>query len=208
LYFGKDLEFLFPAFAKPQTVGYNFLKDIMIRKLILHSAFFIMISLMLISCGAVKDLELDAVNKNVTKIDGVFKNLPKKSNIIHLLNRELLNDSLRHFEIDDYDRFSISELDHKKLKFTICGKNNKEITREYKYSYQKNIYYLENKNVKPLLIPFLFGGIDEKRLYLYINKDNNLEINVYESTAGAIFFIAFLGSHSGITNHAYERVNQ
>lgn len=80
--------------------------------------------------------------------------------------------------------------------------------RKYKYKKQKGIYYLKNQNVKPLLIPFIFGAIDEKRLYLYKNQKGNLSINVYESRAGAALLIAFLDGKSRSYFAEFEKINE
>ena len=68
------------------------------------------------------------------------------------------------------------------------------------------MYYLKNQNVKPLLIPFILGAIDEKRLYLYKNKKNKLIINTYESRSGAALLVVFLSWKDWTNTFRYDRI--
>ncbi|AFR35665.1 hypothetical protein [Riemerella anatipestifer] len=143
------------------------------------------------------------VNEISKTLDGTYEN--SERNILQLLDRKLLKDTLSQSELLSYNKFSI-KIKGKKLQISLFNNDGQIINREYKYAVQDNIYYLKNQNVKPLLIPYLAGAIDEKRLYLFINKKDDLTINVFESRSGALLFIGFLDWNTNQKSYNYKRI--
>ena len=137
-------------------------------------------------------------------IAGHYINQNNGGNIIYMLDRKLLKDTIdRNI---NYDKFEISFEKKKRMTFKIYDSAGTAIRREYKYKDRNGIYYLKNKNVKPLLIPFICGGINEKRMYLYKKKNGKLSINVYESNYGAILLIGFVGGHQSSYTTDFENI--
>ncbi len=157
-----------------------------------------------ISCGSVKNMNF--VDKsNDDNISGVYENSNSRGNIIFLLDRKLLKDTIdRKIK---YDRFKIHFEDKKLMTISIFADNGTIIKSNFKFKNKDGIYYLKNKNVKPLLVPFIFGALDEKRLYFYKNKKGNLNINSFESTSGAIFIVGFFGGHKSADTTNFKKID-
>lgn len=166
---------------------------------------FVLILFFLVSCGATRDMNFADISTQNNDITGEYKNLQDDKNIIFLLDRKLLKDTINRENI--YEKFTINT-DKKHLYISIYQNNGEILNRKYKYKKQKGIYYLKNQNVKPLLVPFIFGAIDEKRLYLYKNTKGNLSINVYQSRAGAALLIVFLDWKNKSYFAEFEKINK
>lgn len=166
---------------------------------------FILILFLLVSCGATRDMNFADISTQNNDITGEYKNLQDDKNIIFILDRKLLKDTINRENI--YEKFTINT-DKKHLYISIYQNNGEILNRKYKYKKQKGIYYLKNQNVKPLLVPFIFGAIDEKRLYLYKNPKGNLSINVYQSRAGAALLIVFLDWKNKSYFVEFEKINK
>ena|GEM_PF-382400 len=156
----------------------------------------------LVSCGSTKGMNF-ADKAEDDSIEGMYINPKFQGNILMLLDRKLLKDTLQNQ--DDYEKFSIHFEGNKYMVFQIYSEKN-VITRKHKYKKRKGVYYLKNQNVKPLLIPFILGAIDEKRLYLYKNKKNKLIINTYESRSGAALLVVFLSWKDWTNTFRYDRI--
>jgi len=162
----------------------------------------VLLMLCFFSCETRKSVDFQDVNESNQGINGIFEN--SEMNILHLLDRKLLKDTLNYTNINSFKKFSIRT--NKTIKISLTSDDGSIINREYKYKKANNLYYLKNKNVKPLLIPFLAGAIDEKSLCLYVNKENNLVIDVYEARSGAILFVGFLDWKSKQKKYNYKRI--
>lgn len=164
---------------------------------------FIFCGFIFISCGSSK--KMNFVNNSGTgTIEGKYLNKNKGGNIIYMLDRKLLKDTIdRKIK---YENFEISFEKNKRMTFKIYDSVGTVIERDYKYKNRNGIYYLKNKNVKPLLLPFICGALNEKRLYLYKNQNGKLSINVYESNYGAILLIGFLGGHQSSVTTDFQKI--
>ena len=95
----------------------------------------------------------------------------------------------------------------KNLQIEIIRNDNSKITRQYKYRKKNNIYLLKNQNVKPVLIPYVLGSFDVKKLHLYKNQDNGLGIVESTSRSGAAFLLLyFTWTKSYYEYYTYQRL--
>lgn len=110
-------------------------------------------------------------------------------------------------KIDDLDNYSfeIKQLGNKQIEITYL--KDKVCFRKYTLDYKlKNdgYVYLKNKNFKTSGIPYLFGGIDIKKLRLN-SIDNYLVIEEVYHSSGAILLI-FGDSKTWNYINRYERI--
>ena len=71
---------------------------------------------------------------------------------------------------------------------------------------ENNSYLLKNQNSKPLLIPYIAGAIDIRKLYLSLDESNNLNINLIEKRSGAILLVGFLDWKTKQNKFIYNRI--
>ncbi|RST28285.1 hypothetical protein [Chryseobacterium lacus] len=110
-------------------------------------------------------------------------------------------------DIQHYSKLEIKVNDKKYLTISLIHDiDSTKIERTYKYTVENNSYLLKNKNTKPLLIPYIFGSLDTKKLYLSIDADNNLIINTVESRSGAVLLIGFLDWKTTQKKYVYNRI--
>lgn len=153
---------------------------------------YLAIIFLIISCNGIKKLNIED-NNNISTISGLYQNdTINGKNIVQLLNRKLIKDTLYSKNIQDYNKFAIKEIDDKKLKIIFYKNNIQTDIREFDYKKADNIYLLKNKNVRIVGVPFLAGIIDSKRLYFYKKSDNSLEIKNLTDRSGAILLVMFL----------------
>lgn len=142
--------------------------------------------------------DMDVKNKDIS---GRYKNT--ELTIVRLLDRKVLKDTL------DYTYF-VSHFDITKDKhhiyFSLYQTNGKVVHRKYKYKERKGVYQLKNHNFKPLLVPYVFGAIDIRKLYLYRNIKGNLKIGNYEHRSGAMFIVGFLDGKSTYNMLEFEKI--
>lgn len=163
--------------------------------------------LILSSCGGINKLKVKDINTENSDISGVYENTEQKYNILKLLDRKLLKDTLTLDKMEGYDKFSILVKDDKNLQIEIIRNDNSKITRQYKYRKKNNIYLLKNQNVKPVLIPYVLGSFDVKKLHLYKNQDNGLGIVESTSRRGAVFLLLyFTWTKSYYEYYTYQRL--
>lgn len=152
---------------------------------------YLAIILLIISCNGIKKLNIEETN-NISTISGLYQNdTINGKNIVQLLNRTLTKDTLYTKNIQDYNKFAITEIDDKKLKIILYKNNIQSDIREFEYKKFDNIYLLKNKNVRIVGVPFLAGIIDSKRLYIYKKPDKSLKIKNLVDRSGAIFLVIF-----------------
>ena len=96
--------------------------------------------LILSSCGGINKLKVKDINTENSDISGIYENTKQKGNILKLLDRKLLKDTLTLDKMEGYDKFSILVKDDKNLQIEIIRNDNSKITRQYKYRKKNNIY--------------------------------------------------------------------
>lgn len=67
--------------------------------------------------------------------------------------------------------------------------------------------YLKNKNIQPLLIPYIAGAIDINKIRFGLDTNNNLILDVANHTSGAFLFIAFLDGRTNKYRLIYKRID-
>ncbi len=93
--------------------------------------------------------------------------------------------------IDNLDRYSfaINVIDNRRIEITYLKDKSsfRKFSMKY-YSKNDGYLYLKNKNFKISGVPYLFGGIDIKKLRL-TNVDNYLIIEEVHHSSGGLLFI-------------------
>lgn len=163
------------------------------------------------------NLQLSA-DRNLYSINGQYKIKPLKSNSGDTIYLDFNNAFEKFYrgkgrgsrdtlKIDDTDRYSfkISVYDRDRIE-VIYFKDSIQFKNFYiRYKFKKDGFmYLKNKNTKIMGVPYLFGGIDIKKLRLSVIDNNLLVEEVYHSS-GAVLFI-FGDSKTWETINQYERI--
>jgi hypothetical protein len=123
-----------------------------------------------------------------------------------LLDRKLLKDTLSNGIDNNYSKFQIKLINKNELSLTLYNNDSTKINRIYKYRLENNSYLLKNQNSKPLLIPYIAGAIDIRKLYLSLDESNNLNINLIEKRSGAILLVGFLDWKTKQNKFIYNRI--
>lgn len=163
---------------------------------------------MLVSCNSISKVS-HAKGKESFDIAGIYQNnTDNRKNIVDLLDRKLLKDTLYNKNIQTFNRFSIEQIDRENLEISLYQGEERKIVTRYKYKKYNASFLLKNKNTKTLGVPFLFGRFDVKKLYLSKNLENNLQINVIEQRAGAALLIVFLDWTTNSRSIIYKNIEK
>jgi len=163
--------------------------------------------ILFVSCGGFRKINFQNVKKDST-ISGIYQNDTIHSeNILQILDRKVIKDTLYNENITNYNKFSIIENENNKLEIILYKNDVKKIKREFKFKKVNEVYILKNKNFKIAGVPFLFGRIDIKKLYLYKNLNNDLEIRTFEHRSGAAFLIIFLSGETQQKTAIYKSID-
>lgn len=153
------------------------------------------------------------IDKKEFKIDGIYNANPISNkiqnfnhyNFISLLNRKLLKDTLKEKPIFNY-KFKIEILDKKHLKISVLNEVNKVVkTNRYKFKVKEDYLILKNKNVKPILIPYLAGALDITKLKINSDENKNLNVIINNHRSGGVFLIP-MGWSNDKRIEKYQRV--
>jgi hypothetical protein len=129
----------------------------------------------------------------VLNINGIFEakclNSSLRYNLVSLLNRKLIRDTLQGKPIDKY-KIKLEMVDRWHVAISTIDEFDKTLHKKtYKFKQKKNILILKNQNTKALLVPYLAGALDITKLKLNIDKSGNLNVLIYEHRSGGLFFI-------------------
>ncbi|WP_131725376.1 hypothetical protein [Chryseobacterium sp. Leaf180] len=129
----------------------------------------------------------------VLNINGIFEakclNGSLRYNLVSLLNRKLIRDTLQGKPIDKY-KIKLEMVDRWHVAISTIDEFDKILHKKtYKFKQKKNILILKNQNTKALLVPYLAGALDITKLKLNIDKSGNLNVLIYEHRSGGLFFI-------------------
>lgn len=148
-------------------------------------------------------------NNNSKRTDSLIKKWNRKGivsgNFLNEIDRKLIKDTL-HMDTLKVYKFELKILSKKRL--AILYIENDSIFRQVilKYKIKKDGYvYLKNKNVQPLLIPYLCGAIDIKRMRLSLNKSNELVLDMSHHRSGAFLIVAFLDGRTWKNRYQYSK---
>ncbi|WP_440715246.1 hypothetical protein [Flavobacterium sp. 22076] len=70
--------------------------------------------------------------------------------------------------------------------------------------YKKGMFYLDNKFLKCRHIPYLFGGCENNKRRIGLNKNGNLLVNEASDNSGALLLFFWAGSAYNVT-YEYQR---
>jgi hypothetical protein len=196
-------EFLFPAFAKPQTVVRQFHR-MKTKTEFMKKYCFIFLSILFLSCGVFKDRKENFKKIDITNVNmlngtySVFANNKSKTKHPYFDNanekfyrkygrgeKDTIN-----FDSISGGKFKLNVIDNEKLKIDFI-KNEKIIkSQTLKYKFKNDGFvYLKNRNTLIAGIPYIFGGIDVKKIRIALNQNNELIINDIFDSSGALLLI-------------------
>lgn len=153
----------------------------------------------------------------INSIEGNFKNIPiSKLNyrdnkdtsyffdgrFSKELNRNMLNETLIN---DSTSSFELKVLPNQSLQINYLKENGNIYSQEIPFKLKKDGFlYLKNENLKPILVPFIVGAIDLKKVRISKNLSGQLISDVYNHRSGALLLIAFLNFTTTERRYIYE----
>jgi len=97
-------------------------------------------------------------------------------------------------------------LSNKHIRITVIDENNQILNSKiYKYKRKSESIILKNKNIKPLIIPYLAGALDITRLNIKSDDYKNLFVMIYQHRSGGAFLIPMGWSNTN-TIEKYKRI--
>ncbi|WOI23860.1 hypothetical protein [Nonlabens ulvanivorans] len=117
----------------------------------------------------------------------------QRNNFLKEIDRKELKDTLK---IDSLKTYSVEleVLNPKQLQINYIENGRVFRERIIKTKLKKDGYlYLKNKNVQPVLIPYVMGAISIKKTRITKSIEGNLIFDANDHRSGAAFLIMFLG---------------
>ena len=157
--------------------------------------------------------------ENVREINGKYAIVAKNDSLNNYNQSNWINNNFLS-EIDRKVVFNIPKLDSTKIyffdleilndkKISINFLENEQIIRNetLRYKLENDGYlYLKNKNVRPLLIPYIAGSIDISKTRLTLDKNSNLIFDSTNHRSGGFAIVIFAGGSSWDYRKEYERI--
>jgi len=145
-------------------------------------------------------------SKNVKGINGKYT-IVAKNDSLNSYNQSIWIYNNFLSEIDRKVIFNVPKLDSTKTYFfnlEVLNDNkinmiffeNEQIIRNKTLSYKlenDGYLYLKNKNIRPILIPYIAGSIDINKTRLTLDENSNLIFDSTNYRSGAFAIVAFLG---------------
>ena len=159
-------------------------KEMKIRKII-----FCLITISIFySCSTSKISESE-----ISKINGTFEANSSDgnthNNLVSLLNRKLLTDTLVDKPINMY-KLELKIIDKKHIEISTISEENKILNKKtYKFKKKNEYIILKNQNTKPILIPYVAGALDVTKLKFKTDKNKNLTVLISHHRSGGAFLI-------------------
>lgn len=161
----------------------------------------ILLFLFFVSCGPFRDKQENyqkITPTNVTNLNGnysVFAMEPNKINPYYNNANEKfyrkygrgVTDTIK-FDSISGGNFKISILNEKEINFEFIKSNKTLRNQKFKYKIKDDGFlYIKNRNTIIAGIPFLFGGVDVKKVRISLSENNNLLLNdVFDSSGAAL----------------------
>lgn len=153
--------------------------------------------------------------KNINTINGSYSVFPVRSNnnLLHTANSKFYRkygrkerDTLELQQQFNY-KFNIEILNPDSLKVEIIENEKIVRTQVLKYTLKNNdgFLYIENRNTIIGGVPYLFGGIDIKKVRCTLNSENDIIIQELHHSSGALLFV-FGDSKTWEYIHTYSRI--
>jgi len=165
--------------------------------------YLILFSILFLSCGSFKDKQenFQKINENnVTILNGNYSVFKKtKSNEYYYFDN--LNEKFyRKYGRGERDTINFDTISGGILKISIL--NNRELNLDFikndrivknqklKYKFKNDGFlYIKNRNTLIGGIPYIFGGIDVRKVRIALNENNNLLLNDVFNSSGAFLLI-------------------
>ncbi len=185
--------------------------------ILLSSVFFLFYG-----CLSFKEVDSQKNNLDITNIkklngnyeivqisnDSIYKKQRIYSNLFQQLDRKLIKDTLHIDSLKTYS-LKIDILNEKKMKLLYLENDTIFRERVIKTKLKKDGFlYLKNKNIQPLLIPYIAGAIDINKIRFGLDTNNNLILDVAHHSSGAFLLIVFLDGRTNKYRLTYERIHE
>ncbi len=159
-------------------------KEMKIRKIL----FCLFTISMFYSCSTSKISESE-----ISKINGTFEANSSDGNthynLVSLLNRKLLKDTLDDKPINMY-KLKLKIIDKKHIEISTISEENEILNKKaYKFIKKNEYIILKNQNTKPILIPYVAGALDVTKLKLKTDENRNLTVLISQHRSGGAFLI-------------------
>ena len=182
--------------------------------------YFIFLSILFQSCGVFKDSQENYQRidiTNVNKLNGtfsVFANNKLKTEYPYFDNAN--EKFYRKYGRGEKDTISFDTISGGKFKVNIINNEKIEInfirnekiikSQILKYKFKNDGFlYIKNRNTIIAGIPYIFGGVDVKKIRIALNQNNELIINDIFDSSGALLLIFGDAKVWEVTN-SYKRI--
>ena len=182
--------------------------------------YFLFLSFIIISCGVFRDKQENYQridSNNIVKLNGTYsifasKNLNTENSYFSNANEKFYRkygrgktDTIK-FDIISEANFKILIKNKNEIKLEFFKNNEIIKTQTLKYKFKEDGFlYVKNKNTLIWGIPFLFGGVDVKKVRIALTKNNNLLINNVYDSSGA-YLLIFGDAKVWENTNEYQRV--
>lgn len=157
------------------------------------------------AAGKISDREIEKLNGHYdANTLGHNEEHVDQHNFVFLLNRKLLKDTLRDRPLNNYS-FKLKVVDKKHIQISVINESGSVSTNIYKFRRKEDCIVLKNKNIGPILVPYLAGALDVTKLKLKSGDDKNLNITINEHRSGGVFMIP-MGWSNFETLGKYNRI--
>ncbi|WP_196896044.1 hypothetical protein [Aureivirga marina] len=166
--------------------------------------YLIFMSFLLISCAKFKKLPTNYKKidrTNIASLNGEYsifaKNqLATKSPYFHNANNKFYRKAGRgisdtiHFDSISGGIFKINVLNKEKVKFEFIKKGKIVRSQTLKYKLKKDGFmHIKNRNTILIGVPYIFGGVDHRKVRIALDTNNNLILNDIFDSSGSLLLI-------------------
>ena len=141
-------------------------------------------------------------SSNISNLDGTYNNdfigsdslegyFTHRDNFLSEIDRKLFRDTLYlFFDSTKTYQFELKVIDASKIRVSYLENNLVMRVRDIEGKLKSDGYfYLKNKNVGCVMIPYLFGAINIHRMRITVDQNGDLVVDVAHHNSGAILLI-------------------
>lgn len=181
--------------------------------------YLILFSILFLSCGSFKDKQenFQKINENnVTILNGNYSVFKKNKSSEYYYSDNLNEKFYRKYgrgvrDTINFDTISggilkISIINKRKLKLDFI-KNDKTVKNQIlRYKFKNDGFlYIKNRNTLIGGLPYIYGGIDVKKVRIALNENNDLLLNEFFNSSGA-FLLIFGDAKVWEKTNIYKRI--
>jgi hypothetical protein len=170
----------------------------------MKNLYLILLSSLFMSCGVFKNKPKNLVeinSDNASNLNGTysvfaFDKLNTEYPYYHNANNKFYRKYGRgesdtiSFDTISGGRFKIKIINDQKLQIDFLKKNDTVKSQTIKYKFKDDGFlHLKNRNTIISGIPYIFGGIDVKKVRIALNQNNDLILNDIFDSSGALLLI-------------------